>query len=58
MDRVTVDEWVGMFREIGLTDADMQKWHKLFEAKHPRAHQSFLEWLGLDAEHIKKVRNL
>jgi len=28
---VTVDEWVRRFRAIGLDDAAMQKWHKLFE---------------------------
>jgi len=56
MDRVTVEQWVGMFREIGLTDEAMEKWHRLFEAKYPAAHQNFLEWLGMDAGRIEKAR--
>ena len=30
-----------MFRDIGLDQAKMQKWHSLFEARHPEGHQSF-----------------
>lgn len=58
MDKVTVEQWVELFREIGLSDADMQKWHRLFEAKYPEAHQSFLTWLGMDARQIQKVRSI
>jgi hypothetical protein len=57
MAKMTVEEWKGLFREVGLSDADMKKWHALFEAKHPEAHQSFLEWLGLGTGTIKKVRS-
>ncbi|MEE9910959.1 MAG: hypothetical protein K4571_04470 [Deltaproteobacteria bacterium] len=57
MGKVTVLQWVELFREAGLDDADMKKWHHLFEAKNPEGHQSFLEWLGLDAEKIKEIRN-
>jgi hypothetical protein len=55
-NHVNADEWVAMFREIGLDEAQMQRWHKLFEARHPAAHQAFLEWLGLDLEFIAKAR--
>jgi len=58
MGKVTVEQWVELFREAGLKDADMKKWHHLFEAKNPEGHQRFLEWLGLDAKKIKDVRNL
>jgi hypothetical protein len=27
---VNVDQWVAMFREIGLDDDAMKKWHRLF----------------------------
>ena len=54
---VTVEEWVKRFRAIGLDDAAMQKWHRLFEAENPQGHQSFLEWLGLPAERIAEIRN-
>ena len=53
---VTVEEWVNRFRAVGLDDAAMQKWHRLFEEENPEGHQSFLEWLGLPAEKIADVR--
>ena len=54
--KVTVDEWVDMFREIGLDDPMMAKWHHIFESRHPDAHQSFLEWLGLTSQKIEEIR--
>ena len=53
---VSLDEWVSMFREIGLDDEAMHKWHRLFEARHPEEHQSFLEWLGLSEGDIRRIR--
>lgn len=53
---VSVNEWVAMFREIGLDQAQMEKWHKVFETRHASAHQSFLEWLGLKPEEIDRIR--
>lgn len=53
---VTVEEWVGRFRAIGLDDAAMEKWHQLFERENPDGHQSFLEWLGLPEERIAAIR--
>jgi len=52
-----VAQWVDMFREIGLSEQDMKKWHSLFEQRHPDGHQSFLEWLGLDQARIKEIRS-
>ena len=54
--QVTVDEWTEMFRDIGLTDSDMHRWHALFESRHPEGHQGFLEWLRLPAERIADIR--
>jgi hypothetical protein len=53
---VTVEEWVGMFRAIGLDEADMHKWHAEFERRHPDGHQGFLEWLSLPAGRIDEIR--
>jgi len=53
---VTVEEWVARFKAIGLDQATMEKWHRLFEQENPDGHQSFLEWLGLSAEKISKIR--
>lgn len=58
MDRLNVEQWVGLFREIGVTDDDMHKWHRLFEARYPEAHKSFLTWLGMNAGQIEKVRKI
>ncbi|MCE5333345.1 MAG: hypothetical protein LLG06_02025 [Desulfobacteraceae bacterium] len=55
-NQVTVDEWVSMFKEIGLDEGAMMKWHRIFESRHPEAHQSFLEWLGFPAEKIGEIR--
>ena len=54
--KMTVKEFAQMFHEIGLDEAAMQKWHALFEQRHPDSHRSFLEWLGLDAAQIEQVR--
>ncbi len=54
--KVTVEEWVARFRAIGLDEAAMEKWHRLFERENPAGHQSFLEWLGLPAERIAEIR--
>ncbi len=55
-NQITVNDWVAMFREIGLDQTQMEKWHKVFEARHADAHQSFLEWLGMAPEEIDRVR--
>ncbi|MCM2258245.1 MAG: hypothetical protein NDJ94_21635 [Vicinamibacteria bacterium] len=56
MANVSVEQWVEMFRVVGLTDDDMRRWHAEFERRHPAGHQGFLEWLGLPAERIAQVR--
>jgi len=53
---VTVDQWVELFRAIGLKEPDMHKWHQEFERRYPGGHQGFLEWLGLPAERIARIR--
>ena len=56
MHDFTVTEWKELFAEIGLSEDAMHKWHNLFESRYPQAHQSFLEWLGFDAEQVKDIR--
>ncbi len=55
-EQFRVKEWTAMFREIGLDDAKMHQWHKVFETRHPDEHQSFLEWLGLSLKEIDRIR--
>jgi DNA-binding transcriptional MerR regulator len=50
------DSWTRMFRSIGMSDADMQRWHAHFEQSMPEAHQDFLESLGLEAAEVKRIR--
>jgi hypothetical protein len=53
---VNVEEWVAMFEEVGLDEAKRDRRHRLFEARHPDAHQGFLEWLGLERDEIANIR--
>ena len=55
--QVTVDQWVAMYREIGLDAAKMKQWHRIFEARHPDGHQGFLEWLGFKPAEINQIRS-
>ena len=50
------NEWVELFRQAGLSEQMMEKWHRLFEAQYPQTHQSFLEWLQLSAEEVDAIR--
>lgn len=56
-NKVNVDEWTDLFRFVGLSDEDMHRWHREFEARHPEGHQGFLEWLGLPEERIAGIRS-
>ncbi len=55
-NHVNVEEWVAMFEEIGLDEAKMHQWHRIFETRHPDAHQGFLEWLEIDRQEIDRIR--
>ena len=57
MSKFGVDQWVELFDNVGLDEAKRHQWHRLFEERHPEAHQGFLEWLGLDDAKIKEVRS-
>ena len=52
------ENWVLLFKEIGLYEATMTKWHQAFEARYPLGHQSFLEWLNIDESEIGQIRAL
>lgn len=55
-NKINKEQWVSMFQELGLNETAMRRWHRLFEGRHPEAHQGFLEWLGLEAEQISHIR--
>ena len=52
------EKWVLLFREIGLDEATMVKWHRAFETRYPDGHQSFLEWLSIGEDEIGRIRAL
>ncbi len=52
------EQWVELFRAIGLDEAAMKRWHREFEARYPQGHQSFLEWLQIPADEINQIRTL
>ena len=52
------EKWVLLFREIGLDDTGMKRWHQAFEARYPQGHQSFLEWLNISENEIGRIRAL
>jgi hypothetical protein len=53
---VSKAEWVKMYEQMGLDKQKRLEWHKLFEARHPHAHQGFLEWLGIPPIEIDQIR--
>jgi len=56
MKNITKDQFVALLNEIGVSDSQKQRLHALFEQRHPDAHQSFLEFLGLPSSAIREIR--
>jgi len=54
--QMTVEAWVELLRGVGLGDEQLHRWHADFERRHPEAHESFLQWLGLPADRIAGIR--
>lgn len=54
--KIGKEDWVAMFREIGMSDDTMMQWHRLFEARHPEGHEAFLTWLGIAPDEIDGIR--
>ena len=57
MKKITKDQFVALLNEVGVSDSQKQRLHALFEQRHPDAHQSFLEFLGLPVAAIKEIRD-
>lgn len=55
---MTKEQWVTLFRDTGLDDRMMHKWHKLFEQRHPDAHAQFLFSLGLPKDEVENIRRM
>ncbi len=50
------EQWIALMRSAGLSDTDMQRWHKEFEKMSGEAHEEFMASLGIDANEIKQIR--
>jgi hypothetical protein len=57
-DVMNKEKWVLLFKEIGLDESTMTRWHREFEARYPQGHQSFLEWLNIAEDEIRQIRAL
>ncbi len=44
---ISKESWVILFRDIGLDDETMKKWHQSFEKRYSDSHQAFLKWLNI-----------
>ena len=55
--KISKEDWVVMFREIGMSDDAMMRWHRLFETRHPEGHGDFLAWLGISSDEITRIRS-
>lgn len=53
---ITKEGWTQIMRDAGLSDEDMDNWHRQFEKTKPGEHQKFLESLNIDAEEIETIR--
>jgi DNA-binding transcriptional MerR regulator len=54
LDKAT---WTLLLEASGMSELDMENWHRLFEAQAPSRHQRFLEALGMsgqEAEHLRE----
>lgn len=38
-----VEQWVELFRDVGLDEGAMREWHREFESRYPERHRAFLE---------------
>jgi len=56
MKKITKNEFVALLNEVSVSDSQKQRLHALFEQRHPDAHQSFLEFLGVAPAEIKEIR--
>jgi DNA-binding transcriptional MerR regulator len=53
---ITKEKWVAIMKASGLTNEQMHGWHTEFERSAPEEHQEFLEFLHIDPEEIRTIR--
>jgi len=53
---INKEKWIALLKSAGMNNEDLIKWHQAFEKNAPKAHQEFLEFLGIDVDEIKEIR--
>jgi DNA-binding transcriptional MerR regulator len=53
---MTKEKWVSIMRAAGFSEADMRRWHQVFERSSPDEHAKFLEYLHIPGEEIQSIR--
>ena len=53
---ITKEKWVSIMKASGLTSEQMHGWHAEFEQSAPEEHQEFLEFLHIDPDEIRTIR--
>jgi hypothetical protein len=56
MKHITKDQFVAVLNAAGITDEQKHRLHAAFEARHPPAHEAFLQWLGIPPAEIRAIR--
>jgi len=56
MKTITKDQFVAVLNEAGVTEEQKARLHAAFEKRHPEAHQSFLEYLGIPTDSVRTIR--
>jgi DNA-binding transcriptional MerR regulator len=55
--KMTKEKWVSIMKAAGLTEDDMNRWHREFERSAPEDHNEFLQFLHIPAAEIKTIRD-
>ncbi len=53
---LTKQRWVEIMRASGMSDEDMNNWHRQFEKMEPETHQDFLASLSIEPGETRKIR--
>jgi hypothetical protein len=56
MKTLTKDQFVAVLDAAGITAEQKHQLHAAFEARHPQAHEAFLQWLGIPPAEIRTIR--
>jgi len=53
---MTKEKWVSIMKGAGFSEADMHRWHVVFERTAPDDHEQFLQYLRIPSDEIQAIR--